>query len=213
MTKKKIITKKINDILNEEVRNIIKTARSPRVYQVILDNKMVRFDFKYINISVDHHIEVARLQMLAHNSGVNIPKVLYIDSEIKISQWIEGVEINRVKKRSDPNIQLGKLIGKMNTIQDNNKYLALVDFTNKNSIWTGTDLYFIDLDGLVAIDYEEAVRYAAVGMGMRMDQLRWQWFIEGYLYYHPNIDMDCFVKMSEKGKQHQIEKRSKRRRK
>lgn len=210
MTKKEIIINKINDILNEEVLNIIKTNKSPKVYQVMLDNKMVRFDFKDPNISADRHIEVPRLQMLAYNSGVNIPKVLYIDSEIKISQWIEGIEINYVRSKSEPNIQLGKLIGKLNSIQDGNKYLALVDLTNKNSIWTGKDLYFIDMDGLVAIDYKEAIRYAAVGVGMRMNESRWQWFIKGYLYYHPNLGVEYFIEMSKKGKQHQLEKRLKR---
>ncbi len=206
MTKKEIIAKKVNDILNEEVYNIIETDH-PMIYQVILGNKMIRFDFKRPGVSIDSYIEISRLQTLAYDNGVKVPKVLYVDSEIKISQWIEGVKMNRVRREPEPNIQLGKLIGKLNTIQDDDKYLALVDLNNKNSIWTGEDLYFIDLCGLVAIDYEEVIRYAAFGMGMRMNQLRWQWFIEGYLYYHPNLNMDYFVKMSKKGRYHKNEKK------
>lgn len=189
-----LIKKKINDALNKEVDKITQPSkRNKLIYQVTLDDRKVRFNFKRGSIDADGYIEEARLQMVAYNNGVKVPEVLFIDHEIKISQWIDGVEMYDVINEKEPNVQLGELIGKMNSTQDDGKYLALTDLTKHNSIWTGEELYFIDFCLITRVDYEEAIQQASVGVGAWIHPARWQWFIEGYLKYHPNLDIYYFI--------------------
>jgi len=187
------IKEKIKAILNEDVYKISRPCpRRKLVYLVELNNQKIRFDFKRGSVVIGFK-EEARLQMVAYDNGVKVPKILFVDDNIKISQWIDGIEMNNVRRESEPNIQLGKLIGHLNITQDDDKYLSLIDLTNKNSIWTGKELYFIDFCGLRTVDYEEVVRQTSIGMGARIHSSRWLWFIEGYLYYFPDLDINSFI--------------------
>lgn len=207
----KIIREKVKYILGKNMYSISKPHPRKKVYKITLkNNENIRFEFKGSRVNSEEYKEISRLQMLAYNNDVNVPKVLFTGNEIKISQWIDGVEINKVRNEKEPNIQLGRLIGKLNTIKDKDKYLVISDLNNKNSIWNGKDLYLIDFCTLTSMSYEEAIKHTFKAVGIRIGSFRWNWFIKGYLEYHPNININNLINIAKEKRQYIIEKRKKR---
>lgn len=192
MISKTDITKIIQSEVNEEVIGIIKMPRR-LVYKITLKSgKLIRFDSRCIGA------EEVRLQRIAYNNGVRVPEVLSYDQNMKISEWIDGVDMHFVRANPEVHKELGKLIGKLNITQDDEnagKYLAYGDITNKNFVWTKDEkLYIIDFDGMLSVDYGETVRCTIDGVGRRLHRGRWGWFLEGYTQYHPDLDIDEFIK-------------------
>lgn len=192
--KYKAITKIIQSEINEKVSKIIEVPRR-RIYKIISESgKLLRFNF------YGPKIEEVRLQRIAYDNGVRVPRVLGYDKNMKISEWIDGVDIHFVRANPEVTKQLGRLIGKLNATQDDEndgKYLTYSDITNRNFIWTkDKKLYVIDFDHMVLVDYDEAIRQAIIGVAARMSKSRWRLFLEGYTQYHPDLDIDKFIKQA-----------------
>ncbi len=199
------ITKIIQNKINEEVSKITK-IRNREIYKIILaSGKLLRFDLR--NLSA----EEVRLQRIAYNNGVRVPEVLSYDQNMKISEWIDGVDLHFVRANPEVHKELGGLIGKLNITQDGNKYLSYPDMTNRNFIWTkAEELYAIDFDNMTLVDYEEAIRQTINGVSRRLHRGRWGWFLEGYTQYHSDLDVDKFIKQVDEKKRTWCDKKYRR---
>lgn len=197
----------IQSEINDKVSEIIKVPRR-KIYKVILaSGKLLRFNL------YGPKTEEIRLQRIAYNNGVRVPRILSYDQNMKISEWIDGVEMSFVRGNPKVTKQLGRLIGKLNITQDNDKYLAYGDITKRNFIWTEAEkLYVIDFDDVLSADYDEAVRHTINAIARRMSPGRWQWFLEGYTKYHPDLDIDKFIEQANEERECWYKKRAERKR-
>lgn len=176
----------VRNNLGKEVIRVIKIKYNKRVYKVLLKGGgIIRIDFRQSK-------KITRLQMLVYNGGVKVAKVLK-SGRVKLSEWIKGQDLYFVKNLPEVNIQLGELLGKLNTVKENDKYVAVGDINNTNFIWTkNKELYLIDLGDLCLLDYDKAMLKVAGGVSKRVAKNRRKWFYEGYAKYH-NIDQ--FIKI------------------
>lgn len=181
----KLFAETVKDDLDKKVIRVMKVKRKGRVYETLLrDGGIIRIDFRQSK-------KISRLQMLLYNSGVKVPKVLKSGS-VKLSEWIDGVDLYFVEDLPEVNIQMGELLGKLNTVKENDKHAVVGDINNTSFIWTkNKELYLIDLGDLCLLDYNKAMLKVAGGVTKRVAKNRRKWFYEGYAKYH-NIDQ--FIK-------------------
>lgn len=177
----------IND-LDKQIIKVIKAKPNRGVYKAWLEGGgIIRIDHKQARSK-----EISRIQMLVHDSGVKVPKV-FVSGGIKLSEWIDGVDLYFVKNLPEANIQLGELLGALNTVKENGRYAAQGDIGNTNFIWTkDKELYMIDFGSLRLTNYGDALRRTAAGVCKRVAKNRREWVYEGYAKYH-NIDQ--FIKL------------------
>lgn len=182
----KLFVEAARNNLGKQIIKVIKVKSNKKVYKTFLE------DGEIIRIDLTQPKEISRIQMLVHDSGVKVPKV-FVSGRIKLSEWIDGVDLYFVKNLPEANIQLGELLGRLNAVKENDRHVAQGDVGSTNFIWTkDKELYMIDFGRLHLTDYDDAVRRTAAGVCKRVAKNRREWVYEGYAKYH-NIDQ--FIKL------------------
>ena len=198
------ISKIIYNELGEEVLNIFKPSVNKNwVYRVeTYSGTKVRFSFHKNN-----EIRVygaSKLQIIAYKNLINVPKIIVLNNRIKISEWIDGVELYFVQNLPEANFALGELIGKLNLVKHKKQYLTSGDINNTNFIWTkDKKLYLVDVDKLKLRSYEMAVKMVAHEAYKRINNERRKYFYKGYSKYH---DIDILINFLNEYKKEFVEK-------
>lgn len=184
----KLFSKTVRNDLGKQIIKVIKVKSNKIVYKAWLEGGgIIRIDHEQLRSK-----EISRIQMLVHDSGVKVPKV-FVSGRIKLSEWIDGVDLYFVKNLPEANIQLGELLGALNTVKENGRYAAQGDIGSTNFIWAkDKELYMIDFCSLRLTDYDDAMLRTAAGVCKRVAKNQREWFYEGYAKYH-NIDQ--FIKL------------------
>ena len=189
------ISNAVKNMLGKKARTILKTHPHKRVFRVELSDGVI------VRVGILKKWQSGmycpyRLQMIAYDAGVMVPKLIAIEDRIEISEWIDGVELYYVKHFPEPNARLGKLMGRLNLVKSEDLYLANSDINNTNFIWTKKkELYFIDFGRMRLTNYEGAVNRTAKGVGKRVNKYRRKWFYDEYAKYH---DINEFIKLVDK---------------
>jgi len=142
-------------ILSKDIKELIKEKLNKDVIKIldICDKKIVKtrklllVNGNPLRLDTKHSPNVTRLQILASESNINIPKVIFVHNKYKVSEWIEGVLIKNVWDIPEVFEKSGELIGKLNCIKDpiNNEFLFNSDFHGSNAVWTkDKKVYLID---------------------------------------------------------------------
>jgi len=141
-----IISNLSKTLLGNGNTSVIQARTDKLVFKVKYNEKLFRFDFgqKYL-VNINE-------QKIASET-INIPKILFVDNikKYKISEWIDGVDINKVWNLPEVFIQSGELMGKLNLIKNTNSgmYLSNCEFSSSNAIWSNDKkVYLIDLGKL-----------------------------------------------------------------
>ena len=170
-----------------KVDSVFRVNRKPKVHMVELnDGSHLRLDIykKYKKLKV---LKKAQLQKLLYSSGVNVPKVIGIEENVrhkyiwKISEWIEGERIENYW--DDPTIieKCGEQIAKINSVKipKSNDHICLGDFTPLNAIVTSEKkVYIIDLSIYLCKNVNVSV-YKTLVTGLK-NRKRVEWFLNGY---------------------------------
>lgn len=138
----RIIINKLNKKIKYSFDICNKGSMKVKTRKVILKDKSVlRFDVKYPS-------ELNRLQRIAVENGIEIPKILIIDGNCKISEWVEGIMIKHFWNLREVFEKSGDLMGRLNTTPDPknpNHFLTNSEFSSSNAIWTpDRKIYLID---------------------------------------------------------------------
>jgi tRNA A-37 threonylcarbamoyl transferase component Bud32 len=144
--KGKILTD-IKDIvrkrLGKKVFECIGIARKKTIkaFKVSLENNV------FLRVDINYPKERTRLQIVANQIDIEIPKVIFVEREYKFSEWIDGVMLKDVYNLAEVFIKSGDLMGRFNNIKDpiTNKFLTNSEFSTTNAIWTDNKkVYLID---------------------------------------------------------------------
>jgi hypothetical protein len=129
--------------LNKEVSECVGIARRKRIktFKVSIENDFcLRMDLKYPE-------EITRLQIIANQTDIEIPKVIFVEGEYKFSEWIDGIMLKDVYDIPEVFIKSGDLMGRLNLLKDpvTQKFLINSEFSSTNAIWTNDrKVYLID---------------------------------------------------------------------
>ena len=167
--------------LVKEVKTISQARSDKKVYRVECeDNNLYRFDFgqRYL-VNIEE-------QKIA-SEYVNIPKIICIipEKRCKISQWIDGSDLSTVVNNHEVLIKSGELMAKLNLIKSNELSLSNCEFSNTNAIWTGSEVWLIDL-GRLRWTPDIALTIAQVLIKRIRYMSRINLFLEGYVKYNPD---------------------------
>lgn len=133
--------------LGQTVTNVTKiyTNKGVKTYKVdIRGNSSLRLDLKF-------NSTIMKLQNVAVENNIEIPKVIFVDRKHKFSEWIDGVMLVRVWNIAEVFIKSGDLVGRLNLVKDpvSNEFLTNAEFSSTNAVWTkDKKVYIIDHDRL-----------------------------------------------------------------
>ena len=168
--------------LQSKVRSVIQARTDKKVYRVeCKNNNLYRFDFgrRYLVNIIEQNIA---------SQYVNIPKIICIvpEKRCKISQWIDGSILSTVANDPEVLIKSGELMAKLNLIEnDVHACLSNCEFSDSNAIWTGEQVWLIDL-GRLRWTLDTASTISQVLIKRMRCMSRINLFLEGYVKYNPN---------------------------
>lgn len=147
----KVIDKK----LLKHIRNIIKNKLNKEVIsgveicrkKTVKTRKIIIKDYPALRLDIKYSSKITRLQMIANQTDIEIPKVILIEGKYKFSEWIDGVMIKDVWNLTEVFSRSGDLIGRLNLIKDpkTNQFLMNSEFSSSNAVWSkDKKVYLID---------------------------------------------------------------------
>jgi len=180
------VRKYLKELLNKEVINMFKissTSGKLKTYKIEVENgPSIRLDINFSGI-------LNRLQKIATDNDIEMPKILKIKDGYKFSQWVEGVMLARVWDIAEVFIKSGDLMGRLNSIKDpvNGKFLTNSEFSSTNAIWTeDKKVFIIDHDRLKTTDNpDDSIVQVLVKRIREMNRINL--FLEAYSKYR-NVD-------------------------
>lgn len=152
-------------IMNEKVINRIETTVQEVFEKTVTKIVGISFGKKIKTIKVDTDdgtvmrvdikfpAETTRLQIVAYENNIEVPKVLFEDRRYKYSEWLEGEMICKVKHIDKVFSKSGDLMGRLNKVIDpiTGNFLTNSEFSLTNAIWTPDQkVYIVDHGRLVA---------------------------------------------------------------
>jgi len=129
--------------LNRKVVSGYSIGRGSRVKAI----KFITADGSNIRLDIKYPPEITRLQIIASNKNIEIPKVLFEQGKYKFSEWIEGVMIKEVRNVAEVFIKAGDLMGRLNKVVDpiTRKFITNGELSATNAVWTpDKKVYLID---------------------------------------------------------------------
>jgi hypothetical protein len=176
---KKTILKEIG----KETKQIIKVRNNRQIYKILLNTNInIRLDIGSIP-------EVDRLQQIAIDNNINIPKIIKIikikNKFYKFSEWIDGDLLYHVWNTKEVFYKSGELMAKLNLVKDlkTNKYLNNTEFSSTNALWTpDKEIYIIDHGKLRTTDNIDGSLMPVLLKRIRNKE-RIEIFLSGYSKY------------------------------
>jgi len=142
------IKKIIMGRLNKKVTNVYKISNRKGVtktFKIDIENSpSLRLDIRFPG-------NLNRLQKVATNHNIEMPKIVFIQDGYKFSEWVEGVMLHKVWDIADVFIKSGDLVGRLNKVRDpqTKGFLMNAEFSSTNAIYTNSKkVYIIDHDRL-----------------------------------------------------------------
>ena len=145
---KGIVGKKLNKKVFKVDKICNSSSKVVKTYKISLKNGLcLRLDIKF-------NPELTRLQKVAFENNIEIPKVIFEEGIYKFSEWIDGVMLARVWDIAEVFKKSGDLIGRLSLIKDpiSNKFLTNSEFSSTNVIWSkDKKIYIVDHDRLKTV--------------------------------------------------------------
>lgn len=174
------IRKLIFKEFHKTIKEIVKLKPNRHIYKIILnDNSIIRLDIGTFTP------EINRLQQIAINHNINIPKIIKSSSRYKMSEWILGVRLLDVWDTREVFYKSGELMAKLNLIIDpkTGGNLTNTEFSSTNAVWTpNKEVYIIDHDKLKSTNNIE-IDLMPVLLKRIRNKERIEIFLSGYLKF------------------------------
>jgi len=166
-----------------------KARRKGKIKTKVKTYKIIIKDRAPLRMDIDFPLKTTRLQRIANKSGLEIPKVIFVEGKYKFSEWIDGVMIKEVWNKKEVFEKLGDLVGRLNITRDpvSKQFLENVDLSKFNVIWTkDRRIYIIDHDWLI-VSLNPDLSVVKILLKRIREKERIEVFLKSYSK-HRNID-------------------------
>lgn len=179
---KNIVEEHLNKIVIDGVA-IMKGPNSIKVCKLSLD------DGTFLRLDIKYRKEITRLQMVAVENGIEIPKVVLCIGKYKFSEWIDGFMLKEVNNIREVYVKFGEVIARLNNVRDpiTNKFLENADINSRNAIWTKDKKIYIIDHGKLKTTSDPDISVCVIILKRISEKERIDAFLEGYSKYR-NID-------------------------
>lgn len=141
--------------LLEDIKGIVKKKLGKKVInavgicggKIVKTRKIIIKNNPPLRLDINFPMVITRLQMVATQTDIEIPKVIFVHKKYKFSEWIDGVMIKDAWNISEVFVKSGDLIGRLNLIKDpvTKQFLINSEFSSTNAIWTPDGkVYIVD---------------------------------------------------------------------
>ena len=200
---REMVLSAVEKLLNVKIIDLhpIRRKRRRIVYRVTCENNfMVRMDL-YAGKVAKPEIPV---HLLAMEHQLKIPSILVIFNVgkfiCKISEWIKGTHLKgKTRRFKDVYLKAGELMGQMHTTEQDGLYLRNADFSPENLVWTGKELYFVDVSELTLTVKEQLDNETAFILACWIKEWRRvELFLESYKKYRDTANVVKLLELYER---------------
>jgi len=180
---KNIVKKHLNKTVIDGVAIMGYNGKKIKTCKISLDDgTFLRFDRK-------NQKEITRLQMMAVENGIEIPKVVLCVRGYKFSEWIDGFMLRDVCNIGEAYIKFGEVVARLNNVKDprNNNFLQNADINSTNVIWTEDKKIYIIDHGKLKTSPRPDTSVRTILLKRISEKERIDAFLKGYSKYR-NID-------------------------